>query len=1056
MKRIIYLFLMKPVTGGMLFFSAVILGFAAMKGLTLELSPDVEYPRLSVSAAWHGVAPEAVEAFLTSPLEASLSTVKGISKISSSSYEGYTVINLEFQPETDMDFARVEINEKLSMLKKDLTAGASPPFLSSYVPEDFRELQGFLTYTIASDKTANELNKYAREKLIIPLMAVQGVSKVSVRGGNEREINILIDYDKAKLYNISNHEIDEAVRNASMFVSAGALKKRERQTSVQVDNLTAAAESIRMQPVIRIKDGTVIKLKDIGIIKDDFRENTNYYRINGKEAVTLVIDKEAGANTIETADRVFAKLKELQPFFPDDFTITKEMDRSEDIRNELDELMANGIYSFVIIIVLLAIIFRRFAYPLIIILSIAFSLLSTFLLFYLFNISLNIITIASLVLGFGLMVDNSIVVIDYLDRHYTGRGIKHLSVYTREVFPPVFASSITTIAVFIPLLFLTGELRLYFQQFALAITFAIGASLIISFTLIPSLYLKYGRRKQNTLKESESPIVLKFYEIIQRIIFTWKKTAIFLIILLIGLPVWLLPEQINTQVIGGIYNNTIGSKFYTENRKYINYALGGTGNLFFNYIPKGKAFSLSDRASLSIRLQLPQGNDINIINNLTKRFEAEILVYRDRIKDVVTNVYDKETAYINIEFTPEQSMSAFPYMLKNYLSAYATQLGGLSVSVWGYGMGFSNGGFGGSSPFNIQVKGFNYQKVKELAEEFKNRITKNPRISNVDIDKGFYGDDNTYEVVGKIRRDKLAQYDIDLQALFGIIANSALGNVSASVIQIGDEEVNYNIKFSNYEKVQLQDINEMIIRGGGKSAAKVKDILDFDRKKTPGIITREDRQYVRYVGFEYKGPYEYGQKFVEKTAESMQIPPGYEIITKHEFSFFDKKEEIEIWSILGLSMLLIFMITAGLFESYKKPLLIISAIPFAFIGVIFTYFFFDLTLDRGAYAGVLLLIGISVNNSIVLVDYISHNVRKNELREIIRLSYNRIRPIMTTTFTTLAALLPIILFGTESFWKNLSYSVAGGLLISAVFTLIFLPLFYYMINKNTTAKRDIV
>lgn len=730
------------------------------------------------------------------------------------------------------------------------------------------------------------------------------------------------------------------------------------------------------------------------------------------------------------------------------------MDRSEDIRKELNELISNAVYSFIIISILLALIFRKLIYSFIIILSIAFSLLFTFLLFYVFNISLNIITIASLVLGFGLMVDNSIVVIDYIDRHYKGQGIKYLAVYTKDIFPPIFASTITTIAVFIPLLFLTGELQEYFKQFALAITFAITASLIISFTLVPSLYLKFGSPSKVKIEKKPS-IILKLYDVIQRAVFRWKKTAITFLILLIGLPVWLLPEKIETPVIGDVYNSTFGSSFFQENKKIFNYAFGGAANLFFNYIPKGQAFSFNDRNYIGVYLRLPHGNDINIINALTKQFENEILVYKDKIKSVVTNVNDKESAYINIDFTPKQSRRAFPYMLKNYLGAYATQLGGLNVSVFGYGMGFSNGGFGDMSSYSVKVRGFNYEKVKEIAEEFREHIVKNPRISNVDIDKsGFWGEDDTYEVVGKIKREKLAQYDIDPQTLFGIIANSSQGNILSNVIQLGNDEVSYDIKYSNYEKIQLREINDMTINENEKGSVKVKDIIDFDRRKTLSTIMREDRQYVRYIGFDFKGPYEFGQKFIEASGKSVQVPAGYEIITKSDFHFFDKEEEIEIWKILGLSILLIFIITAGLFESFRKPFLIILAIPFAFIGVIFTFHFFELTLDRGAYAGLLLLIGVSVNNSIMLVDYLSH-AASNDFKAIILLSYYRVRPIMTTTFTTIAGLVPIILFGEESFWKSLSYSAAGGLFISAVFTLVFLPLFYYMFMKRKNENRDI-
>lgn len=1066
MKKIIYMFLSRPVTAGMSFFIVVVLGIASMFNIPLELSPEVEYPKLSVSASWYGVSPEAVEAFLTSPLEASLATVKGVQKISSKSSEGQSYINIEFHPSTDMDFARVEINEKLGMLKNELPYGVSRPRISAYVPKDFRELQGFLTFTLAAEKSANEIRKYALENLVTPLMSINGVSGVEVRGGNEREINIIIDYDKVRLFGISNEIITAAVNNAEKILSAGTINIKDKRESVQIKNEVSVAEILNYQPIQRLKDGTVVRLKDIGNVFDDFKERTSYYRINGQEAVFLEIDKEPGAKTIETADKVFSKLDELSKNFPTGFTLNKELDRSEDTRKELNGLFSNAVYSLIIIITLLIFIFRKLSYSLIIVISIIFSLLSALLLFYLFNLSLNIITIASLVLGFGLMVDNSVVVIDYIDRHYRGRGIKYLTIYVKEIFSPVFASTFTTVAVFIPLLFLTGELKLYFEQFALAIVFSIIASLFVSFAVVPLLFLKFGFQPTEgglESRKSPNPAFYKLYEFVQYRIFKFKKLSIALLLLVIGIPVWLLPNRIETPIVGNVYNIIFDSDFYNEHKKYVNYALGGALNLFFNHIQKGEIFSYGSTDYIVVRLKLPNGNRIERINDLTKKFEQEILAYRENFANLTANVLNEENAYLRIEFTKAQSGTAFPYMLKNYLTAYAVQLGGLNVSIFGYGPGFSSGGYLSYS-FIVKVSGFNFNKVRELAEEFRNIISTNPRIDNVDIDRALrYGfDEDTYEIVGNLKRNQLEGFDINANAIIDAISKNARGNISYNRFRIGNEEVLYNIKHSNYQQMQLKDMEEMLISNFEKlprKAGKVKNLIDFNQRKVLSNINREDRQYVRYISYDYKGPYQYGREFLESSIKQLKIPEGYEIKSSFDFGFWMREEdEIEIWKILIISALLILMITASLFESFKKPILIILAIPFSIIGVIFLFHFENLSLDRGAYAGMLLLIGISVNNSIVLVDYLSKNLKKNNIDDIIKLSFIRVRPILTTTLTTIAALLPIILLGEESFWKSLSYSVLGGLSLSTIFTILFIPSIFYLItqrkNKNDSNLKD--
>ena len=1033
----------------MIFLVILVLGIAALFNITLEVSPNVEYPRLSISASWGGVSSEAVEAFLTSPMEAALSTVKGVKKISSTSYEGRCNINLEFHPSTDMDFARIEINEKLGALKTELPYGISRPRISPYIPKDFMELQGFLTYTLAANLSSNEIRKFAKENLVAPLMAIKGVSDVEVSGGNEREITITIDYDKTKVFNISNQEISSAIDGAEEILAAGNIERKSGRISVLVNNKIDAAAFLNYQPIKYLKDGTVIRLKDIGKIIDDFSERTSYYRINGEEAVFLRISKEPGANTVETADKVFAKLNELSKSFPADFQLRKEVDKSEDIRNELGELFSSAGYSLVMILLLLLIIFKRLNYSLIITASIAFSILASLLLFYLFNLSLNIITLASLVLGFGLIVDNSIVVIDYLDRHYSGRGVMRLAIYLKDIWFPVFASTLTTVAVFIPLLFLTGELKLYFEQFALAIVFSIGASLFVSFTVVPLFFYKFGYKHLSRQKGKNISLLQKIYLSATRQIVKRKKLSIAFLILLIGFPVWLLPAHIDAPVLGKVYNSIFDSDFYQEKKKYFNYALGGSLNLFFNYIPKGEVFSYGTADYIIVRLELPNGNKIERINNLTKSFEKEILAYKNKIGIVTANIINEENSYINVEFSKEQSGGVFPYLLKNYLTAFAVQLGGLNVSVFGYGPGFSSGGYSSSS-FNVAVYGFNYKKVKEIAEEFREVITVNPRIDNVDIDRssryGFSKD--SYEVIGKIKRENLAMYNIKPGEIFARIAQSSRGNISYNKFRIGNDEVPYNIKYTNYKEIQLNEIEEMEVKNSSEESVKIKDLINFSQSKVLTSINRENRQYVRYITFDYKGPYQYGREFINASIKQVSAPEGYEIKTDNYFFFMNQEEELEVWNILIFSAILIFMITASLFESFKKPFLIITAIPFAIIGVIFLFYFEELNLDRGAYAGLLLLIGISVNNSIVLVDYLSKNIIEGSIEEIIKLSFLRVRPIITTTLTTLAALLPIILFGENSFWKSLSYSVFGGLTFSAFFTIAFLPMLFHIFNNK--------
>ena len=346
------------------------------------------------------------------------------------------------------------------------------------------------------------------------------------------------------------------------------------------------------------------------------------------------------------------------------------------------------------------------------------------------------------------------------------------------------------------------------------------------------------------------------------------------------------------------------------------------------------------------------------------------------------------------------------------------------------------------------IKGFNYKKVKSLAESFRNIINRNPRIDNVDIDRSpIYWEKDSYEIIAEVDRSMLARFNIPIVHLLNTIAKNSIGNLASTRYRIENEEVAYNIKFSNYPDIQLEELENLIIQNTGEKF-KVKDMINFEERKVLSSINREDQQYIRQVSFNYKGPYKYGNKFVETSIEKMIIPEGYSI-NKREYSWsFGEKDEVDIWIILAIAVLLIFMITASLFESLRKPFFIILAVPFAMIGVMVLFYWGEYNLDRGAYAGLLLLVGLAVNNSILLVDYFTRSTSFLNFENIIKLSYSRIRPIFTTSVTTIAALTPLLLTSESSFWKSLSLSVIGGILLSAIMVVVFVPLFYFWVERK--------
>ncbi|MEJ5352696.1 MAG: efflux RND transporter permease subunit [Melioribacteraceae bacterium] len=1047
MKKLFYIFLTRPVTTLMFLFGVLCVGIVSILNLPIELSPHVDYPRLSISIYWQGASPEAVEAYVTSPVEAELSTIMGVKKISSKSSEGLSNIFIDFHPNTDINFARIEINEKLSALKHQLPFGISKPVISSYVPEQLENLQGFLVYSISSDKSANEIRKFIIDNVLMQLKSIDGVSNVEVRGGSDKIINIIVDYDKLKALEITNEDITNAVKDAEVIISAGKVNNQNYQYYINVRNEIHNLEIIKNQVVKKLPNNQTIRIENIAKVSEDFKEPQSYYRINGKETVNLIISKELGANTFKVSYDVKKKFQELSKIFPPDYIIIKELDKSEEMYTELLSLYRNGILSFLILFIVLLLIFRNYKYPLIIIVSIFFSLSFSFALFYLLRLTLNIITIICFIIGLGFIVDNSIVVLDYLDKHYNGRGIKYLTVYIKEIFNPLLVSTIIVISVFIPLIFLTGELKLYFKHFAIGMGSNLFASLIVSITVVPFLYLKtYKPHKKIELFTSSLDFIYKQYRKIVRMIIRFRKLSLALLILIIGLPVWLIPDRIETPFISKVYNLIFDSEFYQEIKPFLNYALGGCLNLYFNHISKGEIWSYGEETYIYVRLELPNSNRIERINKLSKDLENDILQYKSNFKNLIANVIDEENAVIRIEFDKNQANTSFPYALKNYITAYTAQLGGVNSYVYGFGPGFSNAEGISYSPFNVVVKGYNYEKVKSLAEEFRKKIIVNPRVDNVDIDKSeILWSPGTYEIIGEVDREKLKAYNISLAEIFSIITKNIGGIFNDNKFKIENNRVEYQIKFSNYNEVQLEELKNIILKDYSGKSFKVKDIINFYERKILSTINREDQQYVRYISFEFKGPYYYGKQFLQSILANIDIPPGFTIEQVDFPIVLELKNEYEILKIFLAAVVIIFMVSSSFFESFKSSLIIFSAIPFAFVGSIFVFWLFNFNMERGAYSGMLLLMGLTVNSAILMVNYILKNQQSRTIEEIINLSATRLRAILTTSSTTIFALVPFVLSSESTFWKNLSLSITGGIITSSIFIAFFIPLIYYMI-----------
>ncbi len=1013
----------RPVAVTMCYLVIFFMGVAALYRLPVELVPEVDYPKLTVNTSWYDSSPEAVEAHITAPIEAVANTVRHVHKVESTSSEGSSVVDIEFLRGTDMDFAALELNEKLSKVYDELPFGVTHPRIQKFVPREFQTGQ-FLTYHVAGPFTPDYLRELLQKKLKNPLMGVKGVAGVEIRGGEEPEIRIEINPQKQQAFGISQEQLVQALQTLHLRVDAGKIYQQGKKWSLLVEMPLDSIETIE-QSIIANQQGRLIRLSDIGRLVKTYQPPRRFTRINGQSAVLLILEREVGTNTIEVADRVFARLEQLKSNLPVSIKLFKQLDQSEKIRTEFADLSQRSLFSILVIFLVLVAFLKSFKTPVIILLSIFFSVLLTVNLFYFAKMGFNLITLAGLALGFGMLVDNSIVVVDNIFRyHHAGeKAIEAAEKGTKGVALAIIASTLTTIVVFLPFLYMTGELRIYYLPFASAVGLSLAASLVVAFTLTPALTARllpeHHVKEEPHFSKTKPNFGL------------WR-----------GLKAVFNPEH---------YRNYLQWAF-----KYrwvvifgTIFLFAGSYYLFDKYVTKGTIWNWESGTYLMVNISMPVGSELEMTDSIARKFE-EKLVGHPELERIHLDVY-KEFARMHITFPPELELTAVPLIWKDFLIGMATQYAGVSVSVAGYGPGFYSGGGGAAPSYHLTMLGYNYNEVKRFAEETGRKLARNARVRDVNTNsQGWFMRDDQFEMVLRPDRNQLDRYQMTHQELFNQLQTYLRENLQLRKIQLRNQEIALSVKVENTQNFDDKALEQLLITTPAGEKLRLSEVAEISQRQVMGQIVREDQQYQRGIAFEFRGPPKMGDKYVDAILKNTHLPPGYKL-ERRSFLFMREEEKQQIYIVLAVSLLLVFMVTAALFESLKQPLIVILTVPMALIGVFVLFYWTDAGFDRNAYIGVILLSGIVVNNSIILIDHINALRRADYSRTeaIIQGAQDRVRPILMTSGTTIVGLLPLILFASDktSIWYSLALATIGGLLSSVFLVLTVIPVIYYLFTK---------
>jgi hydrophobic/amphiphilic exporter-1 (mainly G- bacteria), HAE1 family len=1015
----------RPVPIAMAYLAVALLGVAAWRGIPLEHLPDTTLPRLHVQAAWPGASPEAAEAFVTAPLEAAIRQVRGVGRIASFSdhrfVRGFASVEVRFARGTPMEFARLELSERLAALRDELPRDVQGPWIQAYVPPELQDRdRPFLQYTVSGPYTVETLRAHVDGVIVQELRRLDGVADVSVEGGRGRILELELDELRVLALGLGPDRVRRAVRELEIVREAGVVNLDGRLHTLALRHETGSAEDVRRLPLLT-DGGRLVRLGDVATVHDTHEGPQSHYRIDGQPAVTFTVHRRSGTNSVAVADTARATVAALERRGLPGMRMFLDADQSRIIRGQLSDLRFRALIAAAVVFLVLLAFLRSLRSAAVVFATIAFSVLITLNLMYFGGYTLNVLTLMGLAMGFGLIVDNAIVVLENIyRRHRDGEAAAVASERgARDVVPAVLAATLTTLVVLVPFVYLQGELRLYYVPLALVVGFGLLASLFVAFSFIPALAARLLDGRRSVAGEARTPVYVRACARAVGASLRFPWLAVLLACAL----------------------------------------LGGSGWFFAGRVDMGVLWRpwWDDRSELQIRISLPRGDELDRTDRIARYFEQR-LGDTPGIDRFVTRVRP-QTADIRVTFPLEVENTLYPESLKERLIGAGHQFGGAQVQVYGFGPSFY-GGAATPPTYSLTILGYNYERVRDIAEDVGRRLSRFSRVRDVDTNAtgAWYVRDRASELVLTLDRRRLALHDLTPEDVVRQVGSAVRGQGLAEPIRVAGEEVGFSVKFAGHRTLDDLALMDLHLPAPSGRAVRLGDVATLAERDVLARIVREDQQYQRRIAYEFRGPRRLGDIIHGLVVESTALPPGYTIATSSD-SRWSEEERAQIYGVFAVALLLVFMVAAALFESLRQPFCVILSVPMALIGVFLLFGYTRAGFTREAYIGVIMTGGIVVNNAILLVDHINALRRRGRLplpEAVRRGTLERVRPILMTSTTTILGLLPLLLFSAganANIWNALGYALIGGLGSSTLLVLTVTPALYLLLERGPERRR---
>lgn len=1026
-----------PISTFLFALTIMIFGYVSFTQLPVDLLPNITIPVVTTVTFYSGAGPLDMEQSVTTLIERNVSSVSDVDYVQSSTKEGISQVRINFNWNANVDVGLIDVVQRVNRIVNQLPTGVQQPTVLRF---DITNLP-VCNIAVSGDMDERDLYDLAYNNIEPQIEHLPGVASAQVLGGKIREIHITIDRNRLQALQIPVTQVSTAIASSNLILPSGDLKTGNFDYSLKTEsrfNVIRPMEDI----VVRVVNGVPVRIKDIAKVEDSYQEQTEIIRINGKPGLTLRVQKLASANTVDVVNAVLKALPKLNGI-PENVKLTLSFDQSLYIKQTISGLQREAVLGAVLAMLVIMLFLRNLRGTLIILVAIPLSILITFIWFRFGNVTLNIMTFGGLALAVGRLVDDSIVELEAISRHYNERKEGQSKIQAtldaaKEVASPIFVSTLTTVIVFLPIVFLTGIAKMLFIPLTITIAVALFGSFFISRTVTPLMCLKYlppeklldrqSAKLSDRIRVIAHDALDKIDDIYVGLLSSVLKRKKVLILGIIGVA-----------VLSLILFKFIGTEFFPD----------------------------QDEGQFTMAIKLPVGTRAEVTDRTVREIESIVLKNVPEVQAMISDIgvpaarsgnffsrnAGSHAANVQVALVPVEDRNRSVFEIVKQLRPKLTKIPGAAIFINTGGFLKFLMNFGSSAPIDVEIRGFDLDAGSHLAKDIAAVVRTTPGATDVQISR----EDNLPELRVRIDRDKAGVLGINVAEISNTINTMINGSVASLYTDpVTGNQYNILVRLNEDYRSQIGDLQKINITTPSGEQVLLGNIATIERANAPVQIDRKYQQRLVEVTANVTGR-DLGSvaNDIRDRMQNVTIPPGFEVkltgnVEQQQKTFRD------LLLAFGLAILLVYVVMASQFQSFLDPFIIMFTVPLGIVGVLWALFLTDTTLSVTSFQGIIVMVGIVVSNGILLVDYTNHlRMRGVTLTEaILQAGRTRLKPILMTSLATVLGLIPMAAgIGGESTQAPLAIAVIGGLTVSTILTLFYVPALYMVFEQRI--KRDV-